>query len=278
LVAQFAGPLPLRVVAELLGMSRDDEADLRRWADDAAEGIGNPHVVSERLRADRPALAAGFAEYFRARVAQRRREPVPGDLVSDLVHARADDGELLDDEELLSILGHFLVAGHETSTKMLATAVRLLLQDPDSLAAVRADATLAGNVIEEALRFDAPVQGMFRRATKDTAIAGIPIAAGDLLMLLYGSGNRDHAPFPDADRFDIRRSNARANLAFGQGIHYCVGAPFARAEGRIGIEVLLGRLPDLRLAAEQPRGPRPASFILRGQRPLPVEFTPQRRP
>jgi cytochrome P450 len=281
LVEEFAGPLPLRVVAELLGMPDATHDDLRRWADDAAVGIGNPQVVAERLRADRRSDADGFTDYFRACIVERRRAPVEGDLVSELVHARTPDGVLLDDGELLSILGHFLVAGHETSTKMITTAVLLLLQHPEQMAAVRADATLVANVVEEALRYDAPVQAMFRLATADTEVAGVPIAAGDMLMVLYGAGNRDAAQFEQPDRFDVHRPNARANLAFGQGAHYCAGAPFARAEGRLGLEVLLDRLDDLRLAPGSPPPARTASFILRGLRELHLEFTPastRRRP
>jgi cytochrome P450 len=274
LVGEFAGPLPLRVVAELLGMPDARHEDLRRWADDAAAGIGNPAVVVERMRSERRSEADGFGDYFRDRIVDRRRSPVDGDLVSELVHARTNEGDLLDDDELLSILGHFLVAGHETSTKMITAAVLLLLQHPEQLAALRADPRLVPNAIEEALRFDAPVQAMFRVATADTAVAGVPIAAGEMLMVLYGSGNRDDSQFQEADRFDVHRPNARANLAFGQGAHYCAGAPFARAEGRLGLEVLLARLDDLRLAPGSPTPSRTPSFILRGLDELHLEFTP----
>ena len=275
LIADFAGPLPLRVVAELLGMEEQDHARLRRWADDAAHGIGNPSAVVEQLNA--PPVTSdqtGFAEYFAERIARCRAAPVDDeDLVSQLVHAPADDGRLLDDVELLSILGHFLVAGHETSTKMIAAGVRLLTEHPDQMAAVRADPSLCAGLVEETLRFDAPVQGMFRVATRDTEVAGVSIPAGAMLMMLYGSGNRDDAQFPHADQFDVARANARTNLAFGQGVHFCAGAPFARAEGRIGFEVLLRRLDDIRMAAGHPPLEFPPSFILRGLRELHIEFT-----
>jgi cytochrome P450 len=280
LIEDFAGPLPLRVVAELLGMPDADHADLRRWADEAADGIGNPGVVIERLQ--QPAHAPtgiGFAEYFSARVTACRRLPADdGDLVSQLVHARTDDGRLLDDPELLSILGHFLVAGHETSTKMIAAGMRLLLEHPDQMALVRSDASLCAGLVEEALRFDAPVQGMFRVAVVDADVAGVHLPAGSMLMLLYGSGNRDEIQFPDARRFDVRRANARTNLAFGQGIHYCSGAPFARAEGRIGFEVLLRRLADIRIAADHLPFEFPPSFILRGMKALHIEFSARSAP
>ncbi len=277
LVADFAGPLPLRVVAELLGMPPEDHDALRRWADDSAHGIGNPAVVVERLRSGTPAGGgSGFTDYFAERIALRRQAPVEGDHVSDLVHARTDDGDRLDDAELLSILGHFLVAGHETSTKMIATGMLLLCDHPDQMAAVRADPSLCAGLVEESLRLDAPVQGMFRVATTETELAGTGIGAGDMLMVLWASGNRDAGHFPQPERFDVTRANARTNLSFGQGVHYCAGAPFARAEGRIGFEVLVDRFSEIRLAVQPDRLDRPPSFILRGLRSLPLDLVARR--
>jgi cytochrome P450 len=273
LLADFAGPLPLRFVAEFLGMPDEDQAALRRWADESARGIGNPDAFVARLK-EPPADDDGdFAAYFAERIRRARELPVEDDdFVSQLVHARTDDGRLLDDPELLSILGHFLVAGHETSTKMIANGMRLLIEHPDQMAAVRADPSLCAAVVEETLRFDAPVQGMFRVATRDAEVAGVTVPEGSMLMLLYGSGNRDEGQFEVADRFDVTRANARTNLAFGQGIHFCAGAPFARAEGRIGFEVLLERLQNIRLApGEHPTIGSP-SFILRGLHSLHLQF------
>ncbi len=269
LVADFAGPLPLRVVAELLGMPEEDHSELRRWAEASAHGIGNPPAALAMLGAP---SAGGFADYFAARIDACRSAPIEGDLVSELVHARTDDGELLDDADVLSILGHFLVAGHETSTKMIATGMLLLVEHRDQMDAVRADPSLCAALVEESLRFDAPVQGMFRVATADTEVAGVRIPRGAMLMLMYGSGNRDDDQFPGADRFDVRRANARGHLSFGQGVHLCAGAPFARAEGRIGFEVLLSRLDDIRMADPHPPLERPPSFILRGLRELHLTF------
>ena len=277
LIADFAGPFPLRVVAELLGMPEEDHAELRRWADAAAHGIGNPPAALQQLGApDAPdgTDSVGFADYFSDRIASRRRAPIDDDLVSELVHARTDDGQLLDDAELLSILGHFLVAGHETSTKMIATGMLLLVEHRDQMDAVRADPSLCAGLVEESLRFDAPVQGMFRVATADTEVAGVDIPCGATLMLMYGSGNRDDDHFPDAARFDLRRANARAHLSFGQGVHLCAGAPFARAEGRIGFDVLLSRLSDIRLSDPHPPLDWRPSFILRGLSELHLTFTP----
>lgn len=276
LVAGFAGPFPLRVVTGLLGMDPGEEVLLRRWADDAAEVIGNPPAARDRaIRGVGKRSDSGFDDYFRQRIDQRRRSPRDGDIVSDLVYADFGEGTRLSDAEILSILGHFLVAGHETSTKMLTTAMWLLLTHPEAMEAVRREPQLIPDVVEEALRFEAPVQGMFRLARVDATVGGTAIPAGAMLMLLYGSANRDGQQFADPEQFDLRRSNARAHLAFGQGPHFCAGAPFARAEGRVGLETILRRLDDLTLD-EPPALPpkRTESFILRGIEALHVRFSP----
>ena len=274
LVSAFAGPFPLAVVAMLLGMADGEDELLRKWADDAAEVIGNPPAVIERSRRGIGKRSDhGFDGYCRQQIAERRRHPVEGDLISDLVHSTTDDGRPLSEAELLSILGHFLVAGHETSTKMLTTAIWLLATHPAVMAAVRVDPGLIPNVVEEALRFDAPVQAMFRLATADTTVGGVGVSAGTMVMLLYGSANRDPRHFAEPDRFDPSRFDSRHHLSFGQGAHFCVGAPFARAEGRIGLEVLLGRLKDLKVdrRATAARRRKP-SFILRGIEELHLNF------
>lgn len=277
LVSEYTGPLPLMVVADFLGMAREDQADFRRWADEAADGIGNPAMALERTAVGPAALdgRATFASYFAAQIDDRRgRALEPGDFVSELVHTPDADGTLLGDEELLSILGHFLVAGHETSTKMLTAGMALLLEHPGALAQVRADPSLIPNLVEEALRYDAPVQGMFRLATRDAELGGVAIPEGAMLMLVYGAGNRDAEHFPEPDAFDVTRFNARTNLSFGQGPHFCLGAPFSRAEGKIGFETILTRLHGIRLAPDANRFDRPPSFILRGLRELHLEFDP----
>jgi cytochrome P450 len=288
LVRQFAHPLPLRVVGELLGAPRDvDELSAMFGGVNAGEILGNPDIALARMvqAAKRTAPGRGqemtvrpsdpFTSYFAERIAELRARPVAGDFVSDLIRTPDDEGRCLDDAEILSIIGHFRVAGHETSTKMITAAVCHLVDQPPIMDAVRADPALCDNLVEETLRMEAPVQGLFRIARRDAVVGGVPVPAGSMLMMMYGAANRDDEQFPDPDTFDPRRPNARTHLAFGQGPHYCAGAPFARAEGRIALETLLDRLDDLRFASGN-TFERTVSYILRGLKELRLEFTARR--
>ena len=164
-----------------------------------------------------------------------------------------------------------LVAGNETTTKLIGSAMLQLLEHPDALDAVLADASLIPHLIEETLRIESPVQGLFRVAARDTELGGVPIPAGRPLVMLYGSGNRDDAAFADAARFDLRRDHSRAHLAFGLGTHYCVGAALSKAEGRIAFEALLERLHNVRL--ERPgQQPYEHNFVFRGLEELRLVF------
>jgi cytochrome P450 len=215
-----------------------------------------------------------FTAFFADRIAQLRQEPVPGDFLSDLIQVRDDAGVALTDEELLSIIRHFRVAGHETSTKMITALIYNLIQQPDVMAAARRDLSLCGNLVEEALRIESPVQALFRVANEDCRVGAVEIPAGSLLMMLYGAANHDPAQFPRPEAFDPERPNARAHLAFGQGPHYCLGAGFARAEGRIALEVLLSRTKEIAFVAGRNSFERTSSYVLRGLRELYVRLTP----
>src|SRR5262245_22553706 len=194
LVSQFAHPLPLRVVGELLGAPKDvDELSAMFGGVNAGEILGNPGIALVRMvqAAKRTAPDDGegttarpvdpFTAYFTERIAELRSRPVAGDLVSDLIETPDDDGRHLDDAEILSIIGHFRVAGHETSTKMITAAVCHLVDQPPIMEAVRADPALCENLVEETLRMEAPVQGLFRIATRDAVVGGVPIPSGSML-------------------------------------------------------------------------------------------------
>lgn len=285
-VHEFAHPLPLRVVAELLGVPTDDYDLMQAMfgGENAGEAIGNPNAFIVRMvesfsEGTAPAGGAAmfgqgdpFNEYFGARIAEVRRRPVEGDVLSELAAARDDEGRPLTDMEILSIISHLRIAGHETSTKMITAAMYYLVNSPPALAAVRCNLALCENLVEEALRMEAPVQGLFRVATEDTTLGDVKIPAGSMLMLMFGAANRDEAQFADADVFDPERQNARSHLAFGQGAHYCVGAPFARAEGRIAFEVLLSRMRDIAFADGMNDFERTVSYVLRGIRRLHLTF------
>jgi cytochrome P450 len=191
-------------------------------------------------------------------------QPEPGD----------GTGELLTIAELLNVIEQLLVAGNETTTKLITSGMVLLLEQPAEMAKVRADPGLIGNLVEEALRYESPVQMLFRTTTTDVEVAGVSIPTGAACVVVYGSANRDDGHFPAAADFDVERGNARTHLAFGQGPHFCVGAALARAEARIGFGVLLDRLDDLAVAPVNTYE-RELSMVLRGWKALHLTFAAQ---
>ena len=268
LVSQFAVKLPLIVIADALGVPRDELPTFKRWSDDFVVAIGN-HKLSPQRLADMMKSQVEFRDYFAGKIEERRAAP-RDDLISDVVHAEID-GEALSEDEMLGMFAQFLVAGNETTTKMIASATVLLLDHPDQLAQVAADHGLIPNLVDEALRLESPVQGLFRTAVVDTEVGGVAVPAGTPLMLVYASGNRDDGVFADPDRFDVTRPNAKTHLAFSQGPHYCVGAALARAEGRVAMEVLLTRLDGLAYAPEHDFEYE-ESYVLRGLKRLDLTF------
>ncbi len=269
LVSQFAIGLPLTVIADAFGVSRDDLGRFKQWSDDAVLPLGGMITPERDLEAARGQVE--FQKYFIARLEERRSEP-RDDLLSALLEARVEGQTPLDTPELLSIISQILVAGNETTTNMVAAATLLLIQHPAQLKAVRANHSLIPNLVEEALRYESPVQGLFRLVARDTEVGGTYIPAGARLIVMYGSANRDEGQFPDGEEFDIFRANARTHLAFGQGIHFCLGAPLARMEGVVGFETLLSRLTNIRAAPGKNDFTHTPSFILRGLKHLNLTF------
>jgi cytochrome P450 len=270
LVRQFAVGLPLIVIADALGVARADINKFKRWSDDSAAQQGGM-ISPERLTECAHSLVE-FQHYFAARLEERRLAPRE-DFLSDLINARIEGTRPLTTPEMLSILKQLLVAGNETTTNLIGSAMMLLLQNPDQMRLLLGDPSLTANFIEEALRMESPVQMLFRIATAATRICGVAIPKGALLAVIYAAGNRDEAQFPNPDRFDIRRSNAKTHLAFGQGIHFCIGAALARLEGRIAFEELLPRLKNIRLAEGNDFTHTP-NMLLRGLKALHLEFDP----
>jgi cytochrome P450 len=268
LVAQFAVPFPLTVIAGWLGLPRADLPMLKRWSDDAAAPLGGLIDRAQEIECARSELEA--QRYFAAKLDQRRREP-RDDILTDLCNARLDGAEPLDNGEIYYLLIQLLVAGNESVRSLISSAMLLLLKHPAQMAALRADPSLIPNFIEEALRLESPIKAFFRMAKTDTELGGVKIPAGSRLAVLYASANRDETRFVEPERFDLYRENASDHLAFGLGIHYCLGAPLARTEARIAFEVLLGRLKDIRLGAANDYTHTP-SFIFRGLKALHLEF------
>jgi cytochrome P450 len=271
LVKQFAVPLPLTVIAHALGVPDNDLDTFKRWSDDFVVLVGNHKPPKERI-ADWVRSRYEFSEYFSAKIADRRANP-QDDLISDVVTARID-GEELTEEEMLGMFSQFLVAGNETTTKHLAATMWLLCEHPQVMKQVREDPSLIPNLVEESLRLETPVQGLYRTATRDTEVGGVPIPAGAHVMVMYASGNRDDDQYPEPDAFDVCRANAKTHLAFSQGPHYCLGAALARSESRIALESLLERLDDIALAPENSFEMEP-SYVLHGFKELHLTFRPR---
>jgi cytochrome P450 len=218
-----------------------------------------------------------FQKYMVDRV-REREENLRDDLLSDLVQARFDSGERAGEgmtmPEMLDVIAQLLVAGNETTTKLIAAATLMLVENPEQMAKVRADHSLIPNLVEEALRMEAPVQMLPRFTKDDVEVGGVVIPKGSVVMAMYGCANRDGAKYPNPDMFDIERDNARTQLAFGQGPHFCVGAALARSEARIAFELLLSRLNNIALASVNTPTHRELSMTLRGLTNLHLTFTP----
>ena len=256
LVADLAAPLPVIVIAELIGVPAADHARFRHLSDEAVRLLGDGSL-EEKLRG-----AAGMRalqDYFAGIVAERRARP-RADLVSALVAAE-EQGDRLSNAELLSTLVLLLVAGNETTTKLIGNAVLALLRNPGELERLRADPGLLPNAVEELLRYDGPVQLTSRMAREDREVSGRTARKGEQVVLLLAAANRDPAVFEDPDRLDVARRDVR-HVAFGQGIHFCLGAQLARLEATLAIGALVERFPGLRVA--DPNVPWSSNTVLRG--------------
>ncbi|WP_428951446.1 cytochrome P450 family protein [Streptomyces sp. cg35] len=260
LIAALAFPLPLVVICELLGVPDIDRDRFRRMS---------TQVVAP-TSADESDVYVELAAFLDALIEDKRRSEPADDLLGALIRTTAEDGDRLSPSELRAMAFLLLIAGHETTVNLIGNGVRALLDHPDQLAALRADMTLLDGAVEEMLRYDGPVETATHRfAAEPVEIDGRVIPAGAPVLIGIGSAGRDPDRFARPDDFDIRR-DARGHLAFGHGIHYCVGAPLARIEGRTAIRSLLERCPDLALDGE-PDSWLPG-VLMRGVRGLPVRW------
>jgi cytochrome P450 len=263
LVAAYATLLPVTVIAHVLGVPRSERHTVLRFGEQAAPSLD----VALSLRQFRQVDAGlrGFNRWLRTHLDSLRRSP-GDDLLSQLVTIE-DDGRRLGDVELRATAGLLLAAGFETTVNLLGSGTELLLRHPDQLAQVRADPSLWPGAVEEALRYESPVQVTARFAVADTEVAGSRVGRGGLVVTMLGGANRDPTVFDDPHVFDIRRSNAREHLSFSSGRHFCLGASLARLEGEVGLQRLFERFPGLELAGT-PR--RRSTRVLRGWESLPV--------
>ncbi len=259
-VPELAVPLPLTVIADQLGVPRSDMDDFKKWSDASVAPLGGIITQEEQIECAR--LVLDLQKYLRARAQERREDPTD-DLLSDMVHASVDGESPLTDAEVVSIAQQFLVAGNETSSHLISAALMFILRDPDQLAKLKSRPELVPNAVEEALRCETPVQGMWRVATCDTRLGETDVPKGSFLMLRYAAANRDPAVFSDPDHFDVERENARDHLSFGNAIHFCPGASLARKEASVAISMMLERFPDLSLTDDNDFRHQP-SMLLRG--------------
>ena len=265
LIADLAGKLPMAVVSELLGIREEDRDRLRQLADTVVHREdGQATIPPAAIQASQQMLL-----YFRDLVAERRRSP-GSDLVSALLDADLD-GARLEVPEVMAFLFLMVIAGNETTTKLIGNAVYWLWRHPGERERVRRDPALIANWVEETLRFDGSTQMLARAVTRDVALHGQQLRAGDRLLLLIGAANRDERVFADPDRYDLLRDTSQ-HLAFGKGTHFCLGASLARLETRIALEEIQRRLPDFALEPDGLR--RVHSPNVRGFAAMPLRFTP----
>jgi cytochrome P450 len=262
-IGQLAYPLPVIVICQLLGVPVEDRDQFQGWSSDASRLLDGD---IDEATANRGIVAAmSFINYFNGLFEERRREP-RDDLLSGLLAAE-EEGDVLSEEELRSIVLLLFIAGHETTMNLIGNGLLALLRNRDQLDLLREDPTLAPSAVEELLRYDGPVHATARIATEDLEIAGVELEAGSQVICFLAAANRDPARFEDPDRLDIRRADNH-HLTFSHGIHYCLGAALARVEGQVVLGTLARRYPHLALVTDEPE--YRDHKVLRGLRELHV--------
>jgi cytochrome P450 len=275
LIHEFAFPLPIYAICDLLGVPREDQDDFRDWA-----GMMLRHQKQEQGSSPRGGVGRAVRRMrdYLAELIHRKRAALGEDLISGLIRA-SDHGEHLTENEAAAMAFILLFAGFETTVNLIGNGMFALLTHPEQRASLQAsldrgETALLGSAVEELLRFDGPVEiATWRFATEPLTLGGQDIAPGDPVLVVLAAADRDPSRFPDPDRLDLaRRENP--HVAFGLGIHYCIGAPLARLEAQYALSALLRRLPDITLAADPAELRWRGGLIMRGLRQLPVEFTP----
>jgi cytochrome P450 len=266
-IRDFAYPLPAIVLGEMLGIPPEDRDQYKKWSDDIGVGlVGTGRAALDNVERARQSLFE-LTDYLRPLVAQRRQHP-RNDLISNLIAIEVK-GDRLSERELFSTCITLILAGHGTTTNLIGNGILALLRHPDQLEALKNDPSLIEVAVEELLRFDSPLQRIWRMATEDVEIDGKHIRKGQIVLPTMGAANRDPAEFSEPDRLNIRRQD-NPHVALGTGIHLCVGGPLARLQGAIAINALLQRLPSLQLETEALAWE--ANLFHRGLKSLPVVF------
>lgn len=271
-VEEFGVPLPVAMIAGQIGLE-DDPKRVKRWSDAAVDRFSQMVDHSRKLECARSLVE--FQHYIKGLIDDRKANG-GNDLLTDLVEARVEGEKPLSDPEIMSLMQQFMVAGNETTTSTLAGGLLQLIRNPDQMAKAKAaaggrDPKVIMNLVEEALRYETPTAGMWRIVKQDTELGGMKIPSGAIVQLRYAAANRDPSKFPDPDRFDIERANARTHLAFGKGPHMCVGNMLSRKEMLVAFDELLERLDDFAVADENAIRILP-NILLRGVTHLPITF------
>ncbi len=271
LIRDYALPLPTTIIAEMLGVPVPDRHKFHRWSSTIVSIRPSKWGVLQAI----PSLIA-FLRYIRRLVRIRRADP-QDDLVSALVQVR-EAGDQLSEDELLAMVSLLLIAGHETTVNLIGNGMLALMEHQEQMDRLRDDPRLIRPAVEELLRYDGPLETATERYTRvDVPMAGVTIPRGEMVFAVLASANRDERQFDRADTLDLAREPNR-HMAFGQGVHFCLGAPLARLEGQIAINTLLRRIPDMRLAVARQALRRRPGLVLHGLKALPVAFSRRRDP
>lgn len=262
IVKEFTSPLPVTVIATMLGIPIRDMAMFKKWSDNIVGG-------SERDFQQFPAMMKEMVEYFRRMMSEREKDP-KNDLITSIINAEVD-GDHLSELESLGFFILLLVAGNETTTNLISNSLLCLDENHGTFNELKSSPELIPQALEEVLRYRSPVQSIYRVAKKDTDINGVTVPAGSIMVPWIGSANRDESVFTDADRFDIYRKENR-HIAFGEGIHYCLGAPLARLESRVALETLLKKYDSIKVDRNAPMVPQDSTIVY-GMRELTVKVS-----
>jgi cytochrome P450 len=272
-VEAFAIPLPVAMIAQQIGLDNAPK-QVYYWSDCAVDRFSQMVDRERELECARSYVQ--YQHYMKGKIDERRANG-GNDLLTDLVQARVEGETPLTDEEIISIMQQFMVAGNETTTSTIAGGLLQLIRNPEQMAKAKAaaggrDPKTILNLVEEALRYETPSAGMWRMVREDTELGGVKIPKGATLQLRYAAANRDPSKFPDPDKFDIERANARTHIAFGKGPHMCVGNMLSRKEMFVAFDELLDRLDNFAIADEGGIAVLP-NILLRGITRLPITFT-----
>jgi len=271
-VKEFAVPLPVAMIAQQIGLD-NDPAQVKEWSDAAVDRFSQ--MIGRERQLDCARQFVEYQRYMKVKIDDRRANG-GDDLLTDLVEARVEGETPLTDPEIMSIMQQFMVAGNETTTSVLAGGLLQLIRNPDQMALAKAaaggrDPKVIYNLVEEALRYETPTAGMWRLVKRDTELGGVALKQGAMIQLRYAAANRDPAKYPDPDKFDVMRQNARSHLAFGKGPHMCVGNMLSRKEMFVAFDELLERLTDFRVTDDNEVKVFP-NVLLRGVINLPIAF------